>query len=206
VSDSFVLAFVPGVTPAKWVGIWKERMPRVPIEVRPLSSDDALAAVLADEATVALLREPFTRDGLNAIGLYEELAVVVAPKDHPIVAFDELSRDELVGENVLGGSAADAVELVAANVGVAIMPQSVARLHSRKDVVARILQDEPTTRIALVWRDSDPSELIEEFIGIVRGRTANSSRGAVASPAAKPAPKKPEPKKPQTRQVKPRRR
>ena len=185
-----MLAFVPGVTPAKWVGVWKERMPRVPIELQPLSEDDALQSVLSGRATVALLRDPFSRDGLSAIPLYDERAVVVAPRDHPIAAFDELSRADLTAEHVLTGDARAAVELVAANVGVAVMPQSVARLHSRKDVVALLLRDEPTTRISLVWLEGGASEIIDEFVGIVRGRTANSSRGAVGQAVEKPAPKK----------------
>ena len=196
-----MLAFVPGVTPAKWVGIWKERMPRVPIELRPLSQAEALQSLLAGEATVALLREPFAREGLSAIPLYEERAVVVAPKDHPIATFDELSRADVADENLLEGDPRDAVELVAANVGIAIMPQSVARLHSRKDVVARPLRDEPTTRIALAWLENKTTDQIEEFVGIVRGRTANSSRGEVKPPQSKAAPKKT-----QNRPAKPRRR
>ncbi len=189
-TETLTLAFVPGVTPAKWVGVWKERMPRTPIELLPLPEADALAALRDGLATVALLREPFARVGLSAIPLYEERAVVVAPKGHAIEAFDELDLADLVDEAVHDLPAAEAVEVVAANVGVAVMPQSVARLHARKDVVARPLRDATTTRIALVWREFDDSPLIEEFIGIVRGRTANSSRGAVQPPAPAPAPKK----------------
>lgn len=204
-SDSLVLAFVPGVTPAKWVGVWKERMPRTPIELLPLPEAEALQSLHSGAATVALLREPFSREGLSAIPLYEEQAVVVAPKDHAIAAFDELTRNDLAGETVLEGDARDAVELVAANVGVAIMPQSVARLHSRRDVVARPLRDEPTTRISLVWLENATTEHIEEFIGIVRGRTANSSRGS-DKPAEKQPERRPAPKKTQNRPAKPRRR
>lgn len=189
-TETLTLAFVPGVTPAKWVGVWKERMPRNPIELLPLPEPDALTALREGRATVALLREPVDRAGLRAIPLYEERAVVVAPKDHAIEAVDELDLADLDGETVHDLPAADAVGLVAANVGVAIMPQSIARLYSRKDVVARPLRDAPTTRIALVWREFDDSPLIEEFIGIVRGRTANSSRGAAKPPAPAPAPKK----------------
>ena len=196
-----MLAFVPGVTPAKWVGVWKERMPRVPIELRPLAEADALRSLLIGEATVALLREPFARDGLSAIPLYEERAVVVAPRDHPIAAFDELTLADLAAENLLDGDAREAVDLVAANVGVAIMPQSVARLHGRRDVVARLLSDAPTTRIALAWLEHGTTDHIEEFVGIVRGRTANSSRGEGKPPVVRAAPKKT-----QTRTTKPRRR
>ena len=199
-SETLVLAFVPGVTPAKWVRVWRERMPRVAIDLRPLAEAEALQSLITGEATVALLREPFARDGLSAIPLYEEIAVVVVPKDHAIAAFDEISRADLADENVLSGDPREAVELVAANVGVAIMPQSVARLHSRKDVVARPVRDEESTRIALAWRENGTTASIEEFVGIVRGRTANSSRGQAGPSAPQPAPKK------TNRTAKPRRR
>jgi DNA-binding transcriptional LysR family regulator len=175
--DSFVLAFVPGVTPSKWVGVWKQRMPKVDIDVRPSSLDDGLQSLLSGEAHVALLRLPFDNAGLSVIPLYADAAVVVAPKDHPIAEFESLTLAELAGENVLDGEWADAVELVAANVGIALMPQSIARLHARKDVVARLVADAPATQVALAWVTERTTPLIEEFVGIVRGRTANSSRG-----------------------------
>ncbi|MEG8035675.1 LysR substrate-binding domain-containing protein [Sphingomonas sp. LR61] len=71
---------------------------------------------------------------------------------------------------------AAALDLVEANVGVVVLPQSLFRAASRKDLVARPLFGAPGTQIALVWRDEDATETTEEFIGVVRGRTANSSR------------------------------
>jgi hypothetical protein len=65
-----------------------------------------------------------------------------------------------------------------------LVPQSVARSHSRRDLVYRPVTDAEPTTIALAWLVDNPNELIEEFIGIVRGRTANSSRTAATRPAA----------------------
>jgi hypothetical protein len=42
--------------------------------------------------------------------------------------------------------------------------------------VARRLTGAPATEIALAWPSDATDEVIEEFIGIVRGRTAQSSR------------------------------
>ncbi len=81
---------------------------------------------------------------------------------------------------------ADAVELVAAGIGVLLVPQSLARLHHRRDLTYRTVTDVPSSTIALVWPAGTTSELVEELIGIVRGRTANSSRGRGA-PAAQTA-------------------
>jgi DNA-binding transcriptional LysR family regulator len=184
--DPFVLAFVPGVTPAKWIGVWKERMRDVPIELRPLTQQEAEEAVADGTAHVALLRLPFAAPQTSVIPLYFEKPVVVAPKGHAIEAVDSVLLSELSGDVLIEGSDASAVELVAANVGIALMPQSVARALSRKDVIARFVSDAHETQIALAWRTERTGPLIEEFVGIVRGRTANSSRGASAAPTVTP--------------------
>lgn len=173
----FVVAFVVGVTPGKWARVWAERRRWHPLELRPLNQTDALAALETGDADAAFLRLPVDTEHLSAIPLYEELPVVVAPKDHPVAAFESLSLAELEGETVLDGDWSDAIALVAANVGVAIMPQSVARALSRRDVVARPLAGPQPTRVAFVWPAARTTPEVEEFIGIVRGRTANSSRG-----------------------------
>ena len=173
---AFTVAFVPGVTPGKWQGVWRDRMRRERLELIPLPSDTALAAVRDGSAHMGLLRDVTADDELHAIPLYRERPVVVAPKDHAVTAFDELALADLADEMMLEGQDADTVELVAANVGLAIMPMSVARAHSRRDVVARPLTDAPDTGVSLVWLRSADDPRIDTFIGIVRGRTANSSR------------------------------
>ena len=198
-----MLAFVPGVTPAKWVGVWKVRMPRTPIDLRPVSQTEALRSLHSGDATVALLRLPFDQDRLSVIPLYFETQVVVAAKEHPIAVFASVTRADLVDENVVSGEYAETVELVAATDSVAIMPQSIARLHSRKDVVARPIADAPETRIALAWLGVEVTPAIEEFVGIVRGRTANSSRGTETPPQVKKASPT---RKPENRAAKARRR
>src|SRR5699024_2653252 len=73
----------------------------------------------------------------------------------------------------------DALDLVAAGVGLVLLPQSLARLHHRKDLTYRPIEGAAIaqSQVALIWPADGTSDLMEEFIGIVRGRTANSSRG-----------------------------
>ncbi len=188
--DPFVLAYVLGVTPSKWIGVWRERMGSTPLSASLLDQAEVLPRLVDSSVHAALLRLPVDVDGLSTIPLYTERAVAVVPKDHSLEASESLVRDDLEGENLLSGDATAAIELVAANVGIAIMPQSVARALSRKDVVARFITDADETTIALVWRTDRTGPLIEEFIGIVRGRTANSSRGERPPTAAAAAPKR----------------
>jgi DNA-binding transcriptional LysR family regulator len=165
------ISFVPGVTLGKWTLAWESRHPANPLRVRPVEEDESVTVLRDGIADLSFVRLPIKDHGLSVIPLYKETAVVVVPKEHPIALFDEVTLADLVDEKVVRKPAivADAVELVAAGVGVVLLPQSIARLHARKDVVARPVTDAVQTEIAITPE-------MEEFIGIVRGRTAASSR------------------------------
>lgn len=176
-AEPFVVDFVPGVTPAKWERTWRERR-RPSLTLRPIAQADAVAALRDGTTHMAFLRDVDRDDEFHAIPLYREQPVVVAPKDSHVAAFDSLTLADLAGETLLDGyEPAMLVELVSAGTGLAILPMSLARLHSRKDVVARPVTDAPDTGISLVWPVQAPHPLVDDFVGIVRGRTANSSRG-----------------------------
>ncbi|UOZ06324.1 LysR substrate-binding domain-containing protein [Amycolatopsis sp. WQ 127309] len=216
VPASFRLAYVPGATPAKWVRTWAERVPEVPLQLVPVAAADATALVRERGADAALLRSPLDRDGLHAIPLYTETTVVLVPKDHVVAAADEVSTADLADDVVLHPlddtieweslpgrpavdrpeTTADAIELVAAGVGVLVVPQSLARLHHRRDLTYRPVADAPQSSVALSWLEDETSDLMEQFIGIVRGRTVNSTRGRSPAPAPAPAERKPPARKP----------
>lgn len=183
-SPGLRVGFVPGVTLAKWRRIWSERFPRQPlvvVEVAPSGQRDALDRDLVD---LCFVRLPLATQRLHVIRLYDEVPVVVVPKDHPIAAFDEVTRADVAGETLLDADgSADSIDRVAWGAGVLCVPQSVARSHSRRDLVYRPISDAEPTTIALAWLADNPNGLIEEFIGIVRGRTVNSSRTAQARAA-----------------------
>ncbi|MEV5662741.1 LysR family substrate-binding domain-containing protein [Streptomyces flaveolus] len=200
---SFRLAYVPGVTPDKWVRIWNERLPDVPLSLTQVSPAEAGGALLGGDADAGLVRLPVDRAVLSAIPLYTETTVVVIPKDHLVTAADEVTVEDLADEivlhpldDVLGwerppgrpalerpATTADAVELVAAGIGVLVVPLSLARLHHRKDLTYRPVTDAPGSGVALSWPEDAHTDLVEEFIGIVRGRTVNSTRGRRSAPA-----------------------
>ena len=78
------------------------------------------------------------------------------------------------------------MDLVAAGIGLLVLPLPYARSLSRRDVVARPLNGVTATRMGIAWsaaREGD--ELIDEFVGVVRGRSAASTRGASEQPRAK---------------------
>jgi DNA-binding transcriptional LysR family regulator len=203
--QSLTLGYVPGGTPAKWARIWAERHPGVPLQLCALAAADAASAVRDGTVDIALLRLPGDTSGLALIPLYEETTVAVVPTDHVLTAADEIAAADLDGEPVLvpldhvvdwanapgvvvdhrPETTKDAIELVAAGMGALVVPQSLARLYHRKDLTYRPIADAPSCPVALGFREGPQPELVEEFIGIVRGRKPGSSRGQ-----SQPAPKR----------------
>ena len=185
------VAIVEGVMPDKWVRRWGERHRQEPLEVLLVAEADQVAVLHDGRAQLSFVRLPADREGLHLIPLWSEVQVVVLAKDHPLAEFDELEQADLADELVLSDLPAKvAVETVAAGTGIAFMPMSVARMHQRKDVRAVPVPELEETRVGLAWRVDDEDPRVEEFIGIVRGRTERSSRGSVATPA--PAKRQPE--------------
>ena len=197
------LSLVPGVNPDRWLRVWQQRLPDVPVELVHTSPDEAVPLLRSGGADVALVRLPAVGDDLSTISLYTEATVVVVPKDHVVTVVDEIDAADLDDETLVvplddqlhwtdppgtpfGGdpvpTTADAIDLVAAGVGVLVLPQSLGRLHQRRGLTARIVRDAPGSAVGLAWVTDRYDDLTEEFIGIVRGRTATSSRGRGAPP------------------------
>ena len=187
------VGFVTGATPDKWAGVWRERYPREPLELVPVSETEQETLLREGTLDLALVRLPVDREGMHVIPLYDEVPVVVAGHEHLVSAAEEVTLADLVDEQLVlphrSGwrpdatqldwpemSERDAVETVAAGTGIAIMPMSVARLYHRKDVVQRPVVDLEPTSVALAWLVDKDDERAQRFVGVVRGRSARSSR------------------------------
>lgn len=197
VAPPFVLGAIPGATPGRWIDTWNERMPRQPLELRQIPVRSQRDELLSGDLDAAIVRLPIDRDGLHVIALYDEVPVVVMPIDSHLTLADEVEIADLAGEArivpqddvldvVVAGTeesafdrpetTADAVATVAAGVGIVVVPMSLARLHARRDVASRPLRDGPVSTVALAWPVERTTPAVDTFVGIVRGRTANSSR------------------------------
>ena len=195
--NGLVVGVVPGVTPDTWVRTWRDRMGAAQLRIEPIGDAEAGPALTRTDATrldLVFARLPLTGidpGDVHVIPLWQETPLAVAAKDHPIRVFDAVTLAELAGETHYPGWDDATLDIVAAGHGFARMPQSVLRSTGRRDLIGRPISDAEPTRIALVWKRSSEDPLVEEFVGIVRGRTSNSSRGAPTPPAAvaKAAPK-----------------
>lgn len=184
------VVFSPGVAPDKWFGRFDERVAWW--RVAGAQADDPLKYIKAGAADVALVRlgeAGVDKNTFHIVDLYEEQVGVAAPKDHPIKVMDRVRYQELAGEMEMYVTPADgevdvaavreALSVVAANVGVAIAPRPLLRAINARGVVHRDLFDAKaagSTRVAAVWLRDGDTDVIQDFVGICRGRKADSSR------------------------------
>lgn len=173
-----------------------------------------VAAGLADLGYLRLRADQgFSDDRFHRVRLYEELPVVCAAAEHWIAAAeDSVSWEDIAAEPFLdpqemlldaaGRPAEHAVhqpkagaelaaaermacEVAASGAGLLVLPNSVARMLSRKDVVIRAVDGLPGYQVGLCWLRERDDEVIQEFIGLARGRKAGSGRSGLESSAGK---------------------
>lgn len=189
---TFRVGFVTGATPDKWARTWRDRE-RESLELVPVTEEEQEPLLRSGEVSMCLVRLPINRAGLHCIPLYDEVQVAVVGHEHVLSLADEVTLADLDDEQLVAPHRSgftpsaeqlawpamtpkDAVETVAAGTGVVLLPMSIARLLHRKDVVHRPVPELEPTTVGLAWRVEDDDPRIQTFIGIVRGRTANSSR------------------------------
>lgn len=165
--------------------------------------EDGVSGATAD---LALMRLPDKRVDEAAIGrqfhvvkLYTEQCGIAVPKDSVYAEVGEaVAAADIDGEIINFVAAHDgpidvdklreALQVVAANVGVAIGPLPLLKLLSKKQIsvvpyVGGEVVDRdggvftaPETEIALVWKVSYDGDAIQDFVGIAKGRKSGSTR------------------------------
>lgn len=190
------VGFVEGVTLTRWRRVWAERHPEVALQLVELDdAGSARAALDGWDIDLCFVRLPLGTAGMQVVPLYTEVAVVVVPRDHPASLFESVTLADLSEEALLDATApADPFDLVAAGAGVLLVPHAVARSRSRPDLVFRPVTDAEPTQVALAWLRDREHPATQDFVGVVRGRTVNSSRGSVAAP--EPSVRTPRPRTP----------
>ena len=161
----------------------------------------------------------------HAMRLYEEAVALVLPKDHELAELEEIPLSDLPHVRILSHpnhspewpaaepwedpswepkNLAAALELVATGLGGIVLPLPLARhaTAKREHAVLRIVGDSgernplPGSTIWATWsRERDDAE-VQQLAGVLRGRTARSSRTEQAAEQEKPSAKQPRAKQP----------
>jgi DNA-binding transcriptional LysR family regulator len=187
---SALLSIVPDV-----VQRFRAARPDVELALRERSTVDQVAALRAGDIDIGLAPLPIDEDGFDTTVLVHERAVAVLPAGHelaglrriglrrlaaePFVLFPRAQapgfHDRLVGAVAERGAAPRVVQhatemqtivgLVAAGIGVSLVPASVQRL-SLPGVVYRPVVGAPRVELAVITRRGERSPLVQAFLAV----------------------------------------
>jgi DNA-binding transcriptional LysR family regulator len=196
-SVAFVGSSLFGLLPAILRAFRAER-PDVELHLREQPTGLALDAIRAGHTDVGVLRPPSTATDLECHVIERERVLVALPQGHRLADSARIDPRELWNEQLillgrreapgLHESLVAALEsvgglphvsqeaseiqtvlgLVAADLGVSLVPESAATL-ARAGVVYRALAGPaPTVDLALVWREDARSPVLDAFLDIAR--------------------------------------
>ena len=153
-----------------------------------VAKEDLLAAadppVSPAECTMTNVGTMTNAGTMKDPGMTANVTPLIQPADTVITLGENASGPGLREMPDPPATTAEAFAWVAAGLGRTITSAPIARLHRRKDVVALQLADLPGPEVGLVWPKDTDNPAIEELAGIVRGRTAHSTRGSAPTPAS----------------------
>lgn len=157
----------------KWEKRWRQQQPHIALTVErvedwPDARKPVLESLRAGALDAALIRlspgespETLMSAPLHCVTVYDENQAVLLSKEHPLATETEIDASFL-----------DEFEL-----RPALLPAPVARDARQQDLVAIPVTGLEPTSVALVWLVERDADDIQQFVGIVRGRTNRSSRG-----------------------------
>jgi DNA-binding transcriptional LysR family regulator len=176
---------------------FRTEFPNVTLQLRELTTDQQLQWLEQGRIDIGFVRPPVLGDNLKHEVIFEEPLILALPETHSLCSQERVSlrslcqtpfilfpRDLAPGlydpiislclqagfSPILAQEATQMqtiVSLVAAEMGVAIVPASMQNLQ-RSGVVYKLLQETtPMVAIALIWRHS-PSPTVERFLQVAR--------------------------------------
>jgi DNA-binding transcriptional LysR family regulator len=207
---SAMYSFVPELLRA-----FRDSAPDIALRLNEMGTTEQLRQLDDGRLDVGFLRTPGRWPGLSFETVLEEQVVVAMPDVHPLAQRSIVPLSDLTGESLVlltpGGSpglraalatsiaqlggeeriAQEASEmqtvigLVAAGVGISLVPESVRALV-RHGVSYRPLDgDAPTVKLAMGWRTTDDSPVLASFLEKARAAAPAEGERGRRGPARK---------------------
>ncbi len=193
---SFVSSAAYNVLP-KILQVFRVRFPEVNLVLHELTTDKQLQGLQDGWIDVGFLRPPIEDDTLSLVTIFQESLVVALPKNHPLshqkqVSLKSLTKeffilfprhlgpklyDQIVSLCQQAGFSPNVVQeaiqmqttvsLVAAEIGIALVPASVQNLQRTGVIYKEIQEVTPKAEIAVIWRSKDQSPVLHQFLSVV---------------------------------------
>lgn len=176
------------------VRAFQEQFPHVDLILREMPTPMQIEAFHRRDIDIGFLRTPVVDPLLSLLPVHQETCVSVVPKLHPLAQRSSLSMGDLSTEQFILvereiwpswyddilSKCRDAgfspivrqevkeiqtvVGLVAAGLGVSIVPKSTVNLHARDVVYIEIEGAAPRVEMCIAWRTDDTSTLVKQFL------------------------------------------
>jgi DNA-binding transcriptional LysR family regulator len=177
---------------------FRATVPTVKLELHELTTDQQLQWLRENRLDVGLLRPPVEDSAFQLSIIFQEPLVVALPETHPLATEIEISPQSLALESFIifprtlapglydqiisfcqqAGFSPTIVQeaiqmqtiisLVAAGIGVAIVPLSLQNLQRTGVVYKRFNQETPQAAIALIYKPDDTAPAVQKFLEIVQ--------------------------------------
>lgn len=177
---------------------FRQHFPAIDLVLKELTTDQQLQWLRERRIDVGFLRPPIDDDAIALTTILREPLVVALPESHPLAVQPQVSLPSLAREpfilfpRLLAPGLYDQiislcqqsdfsprvvqeatqmqtiVSLVAAEIGIAIVPVSLQNLQRAGVVYRHLLEPTPEAAIALVWRQSDRSPVVERFLQVAQ--------------------------------------
>jgi DNA-binding transcriptional LysR family regulator len=184
---------------------FRATVPTVKLELHELTTDQQLQWLRENRLDVGLLRPPVEDSAFQLSIIFQEPLVVALPETHPLATEIEISPQSLALESFIifprtlapglydqiisfcqqAGFSPTIVQeaiqmqtiisLVAAGIGVAIVPLSLQNLQRTGVVYKRFNQETPQAAIALIYKPDDTAPAVQKFLEIVQQVAAQSN-------------------------------
>jgi DNA-binding transcriptional LysR family regulator len=188
------------------VRAFRTKFPDVEMVLRELSPQQQVDALREGRIDVGFVRAPFEEPGLTSELVRSEPLVVALPSGHPLASrkaltLSLLSKEPFVLFPRVRGPAyfdllmrlcheagftprivqeapqLDLVSLVAAGLGVSILPSSIRRIR-RAGVVLRPIVGSPQTELLVAWSVRNSSLVLRELLEVVRHQASRDASGS----------------------------
>jgi DNA-binding transcriptional LysR family regulator len=147
------------------VGFVRPRQPRSGLTIEPVYSEPIMLA-LPDRHKLA--HQP----RIHVADLHGERLVLLTRAGSPGLRKTlESVTDQLGGEDAIVQEVAEmqtVIGLVAAGVGVSLVPESVRALQRRGVTYRSLAEGAPTVELAVAWRSGDDSAVLAAFLALIR--------------------------------------
>lgn len=185
--------------------VFRAQFPAVELRLHELTTAQQIQALHHKQVDIGIVRSAISEQSLSVECFLPESLVLALPQNHPFSAQTKVSLSTLASESFIlfpanmgpvfyeqimnmcqqagfrPKVAQEAVQmqtivgLVAAGLGVAIVPASLQNFP-RSGVIYRPLQEQtPKTGLYLAWRQHDASPVLRAFLGLARKMTQSES-------------------------------